>query len=227
MIEMRLSPKEGGGVACAFSDITERKEAERLRELLVGELNHRVKNILTIVQATAQQTFRGGEVPASFRKAFEGRLGVLAAANDVLTRQSWESAELHDIVIAALAPFGAAEGGRLSVTGPEISLPAQRAVSFAMALHELATNAAKYGALSNEDGRVTVEWSRHGTDEAPRLQFHWAEQDGPPVEKPTTRGFGSRMIERGLAAELGGTVRIEYDPEGVRCWIDAPLPSSV
>ena len=223
VIEVRLSPKDGGGVAASFTDVTERKKAERHRELLLGELNHRVKNTMALVQATAQQTFRSAELPDTVRRTFDGRLAALAAAHDLLTRQSWESAMLRDIVTAALAPFGALEDGRVSIDGPDVRLNAQATVAVAMALHELATNAAKYGALSNDDGKIAIAWSQDDADAGSRLRFEWTERGGPRVETPEGRGFGSRLIERALAAELSGAVALHFDPEGVRCLIDAPV----
>ncbi|QPQ54264.1 PAS domain S-box protein [Allosphingosinicella flava] len=222
-IELRFSPKQGGGVACTFSDVTERKKAERHKEILLGELNHRVKNTMTLVQATARQTFKRGEVPEAVQRTFEGRLSALAAAHDVLTRQSWESAMLGEIVTAALAPFGALEEGRVTVEGPAVQLPPQATVIFAMALHELATNAAKYGALSNDEGRISITWAREEGDGNARLTFTWKENGGPKVSLPEGRGFGSRLIESVLAAELGGTVRLHFAADGLCCLIDAPL----
>ncbi|HEY6916033.1 MAG TPA: PAS domain S-box protein [Allosphingosinicella sp.] len=221
-IEIRLSPKEGGGLAANFSDITERKKAEQYREMLLGELNHRVKNTMALVQATAHQTFRSAEVPQHLRQTFEGRLAALARAHDLLIRQSWESATLGEVVRTALDPFGIAEDGRFSVEGPDLRLPAQAAVSLAMALHELATNAVKYGALSGPEGSVALRWSA----ESERLQFRWTEAGGPEVRVPDERGFGSRLIERALAAELGGKVRMDFAPAGLTCTIEAPLPGA-
>jgi PAS domain S-box-containing protein len=222
-IELRFSPKDGGGLACTFTDVTARKEAERHREMLLGELNHRVKNTMALVQATARQTLKRPDVPADAQSTFEGRLAALAAAHDVLTRQNWDSVTLNEIVEAALKPFGAAEDGRLTAEGPEIQLAPQTAVSFALALHELATNAVKYGALSSASGKVRIGWNI-GAGAIPRLNFNWAEEGGPAVEEPQRRGFGSRLIETALAKELGGNVEIVFAAEGIRCTIDAPLP---
>lgn len=223
LFEIRAAPKDGGGVAVAFSNITERKRAEEHRQLLVNELNHRVKNTLAVVQAIASQSFRADEPIDAARRAFEARLATLAAAHTLLTAQNWEAALLADIVEGAVAV--GAERSRFTLTGPPIALSPQTAVSLALALHELCTNAVKYGALSVPGGAVTITWQIAADAEgAPRLRFVWAEAGGPPVTVPISRGFGSRLLESGLARELGGTVVLDFAAEGVKCRIDAPLP---
>jgi diguanylate cyclase len=199
-------------------DLTERKRAEAHQRLLIDELNHRVKNTLAIVQGMAQQSFRGAAADPEARAAFEGRLAALSAAHNVLTRANWETASLKEIVAASIAPFDP-DRSRIAVDGPDLRLPPKTAVSLALALHELGTNAAKYGALSVPAGRVDLRWTVPGG----RLELVWRERGGPPVAVPKGRGFGTRMIERGLAAELGGEVRIDFEPEGVVCTVDAPL----
>ncbi|QIK78365.1 PAS domain S-box protein [Sphingomonas piscis] len=202
-------------------EITDRKKAEQHQRLLIDELSHRAKNLLAIVQSVAHQTFRGEGSPDEMRKAFEGRIGALGAAHSVLTQQKWESAPVRQIICDTV--FAVASNlNRLNLDGPELTLSPKTAVSLAMAIHELATNALKYGALSNDSGTVEVAWSTA----ANRLRFEWRERGGPPVEAPERRGFGSRMIERGLSAELGGTVKIHFEPQGVVCIVDAPLPES-
>ncbi len=198
-------------------DITERKRWEAHQQLLVGELNHRVKNTLSIVQSLSHQTFRPDTPPAEAITAFEGRLQALAAAHNLLTRENWEAASIGDIVDGALSPF--CTGDRCGRDGPEVRLPPQTAVSLALALHELATNAAKYGALRPEGGQVSVRWT-YGKG---MLALCWRESGGPPVSAPTRRGFGTRMLERALARELGGSVVLRYEPSGVVCEIDAPV----
>jgi PAS domain S-box-containing protein len=198
--------------------ITERKRAEEHRQLLVNELNHRVKNTLAIVQGIAQQSFKDERVPAEARQAFEGRLAALAAAHNVLTRESWEAAPLRRIVEDAVRPFGR---DRFTIDGPDLRILPKAAVSLALTLHELATNAAKYGALSNDIGEVEIRWSLEPIDDA-AFTLAWQERKGPPVAAPRKRGFGSRLIERGLAAELDGRARVDYAAEGVRWTITAP-----
>ena len=200
-------------------DITARKKAEQHQRLLIDELSHRAKNLLAIVQSVALQSFRGDEPLADMRAAFEGRLGALAAAHDILTRQNWESAPLSELVGATLAAV-AARDGRVLLDGPDLWLPPKTGVSLAMAVHELATNALKYGSLQVPQGKVSVSWTVAGD----RLNLEWREFNGPPVAAPARRGFGTRMIERGLAAELGGKVVMRFEPAGVVCTVDAPLP---
>jgi PAS domain S-box-containing protein len=208
----------------AQREIEHRKRAEDHQRLLIAELNHRVKNTLAIVQGVAQQTFRECGDMDEARRAFEGRLAALASAHNVLTRQSWEHAKFTEIVEGALAPFHLPADGRAVVRGEDMRIEPKTAVSLAMAFHELATNAVKYGAWSNETGRVAVEWRVAEGEDGPRLQLVWREEGGPPVAPRRRKGFGSRMVERSLAAELGGSVTLVFDRAGIRCEIDAPLP---
>ncbi len=200
-------------------DITERKRAEQHQRLLIDELSHRAKNLLAIIQSVAQQSFKGAREPADMLRAFEGRLGALAAAHGILTRQKWEAAPIRRIICDTITAVKA-DDDRLQLDGPDLMVPPKTGVSLAMAVHELVTNAVKYGSFSNEHGRVLIKWR---VDEG-RLKLAWREEGGPPVVAPERRGFGSRMIERGLAAELGGAVRIDFRPEGVVCTVDAPMP---
>ncbi len=195
---------------------------ERHQRLLIDELNHRVKNTLAIVQGLAQQTFKGGAATDGARRAFEGRLLALADAHTLLTRENWEHAELGDLVAQSLHAHGASPS-RLRMSGPPIRLPPNTALTIAMALHELATNASKYGALSNDQGQVKVEWTTE-EDPARHLRLRWAEVDGPPVQVPRNRGFGTRMIERALANVGGGRVRLDFRPAGVVCDMEVGLP---
>jgi PAS domain S-box-containing protein len=199
-------------------DISQRKKAEEHQRLLINELNHRVKNTLAIVQGLAQQSFKGHQVPESVRRAFDGRLAALSAAHNILTDRNWEAASLVQIVEDSVSPHRVREE-RIVAEGPDLLIPPKMAVSLALALHELATNAAKYGALSVAAGRIEIRW-RH---EDGRLRLVWRESGGPEVIAPATRGFGTRMIERGLAADLGGAVKIDFRSEGVVCTIDADL----
>ena len=204
--------------------VLERKRTEEHQRLLLNELNHRVKNTLAVIQSIASQTFRGEAAAPEARRAFESRLTALAGAHDLLTGRNWEAALLSEVVERAGNGCGAVPG-RLRAEGEDVEIPPRTAVSIAMALHELCTNAVKYGALSNDAGMVTVRWSISGGPGERRLRLTWIESGGPPVAPPARRGFGSRMIERGLASELGGTVALEFLPEGVRCVVDAPLPA--
>ncbi|HEY8591526.1 MAG TPA: PAS domain S-box protein [Sphingomicrobium sp.] len=220
-INSGLTFDDGGspvGLHVVARDVTERKRFERHQQLLVGELNHRVKNTLAIVQSLTHQSFHS-DVPADEAiRRFEGRLQALAAAHNLLTHRNWDSALMTDVVSAAMAPFCSNE--RCAISGPPLFIPPQTAVNLALALHELATNAAKYGSLSNRDGRIDVHW----TTESGRLHLTWRESGGPEVTPPDRRGFGSRMIERTLASEFGGTVELRFEPSGVTCQVSAPLP---
>jgi PAS domain S-box-containing protein len=199
-------------------DITARKAAEHHQQLLINELNHRVKNTLAIVQSIAWQSLRSGGVSRSVREAFEGRLAALAAAHDILTRRNWEGGGIGQILANAVAPHDPGEG-RLTARGPALDLEPKTAVALALAMHELATNAVKYGALSTPDGRVKVVW----TVGDGRLCLSWCETGGPPVVGPVRRGFGARLLEQGLSAELRGPVRLDFRPEGLLCSVEAPL----
>jgi two-component sensor histidine kinase len=205
-------------VAVIFNDITERKRHEQHQRLLLNELNHRVKNTLVTVQSMAMQSFRPGCDPEQARQQFEGRLMALSRAHDILTRESWGGAPLEGIVREAIAPYRDQHHDRLHADGPQVWLPPRHALAFAMVLHELGTNAVKYGALSNADGRIDISWATGDS-----LQLRWAESGGPPVVPPSRRGFGSRLIECGLRHEIDGRVALEFAPAGVVCTIEAPL----
>jgi two-component sensor histidine kinase len=195
----------------------ERKSEER--RLLVNELNHRVKNNLAIVQSIATQTLRGTAL-TEVREALARRLQALAKTHDLLTKEAWEGADLRDLVKNALAPLGGTD--RFIVNGPSVRLSSSLSVLLAMALHELATNATKYGALSVEGGTVRVSWEVNG--DPPALTLRWIEHGGPAVQPPTGKGFGSRLIETGFAG-IGGRASIDYTAEGLRCVVDMPLES--
>lgn len=206
-------------------DITQLKRAEERQHLLAQEMHHRVKNMLAIVQAIAGQTLRDAVPMRDARESFLARLRTLDAAQDMLIREISEGASIGNVVAAAMEPHtGSSE--RLRVDGPAVMLGARQALALAMALHELATNAAKYGALSGDAGNIEIAWNiDEPASEGPRLHLRWTERGGPPVTPPAVAGFGSRLIERSLAAEFGGEVSLAYEPNGVVCTIDAPLPA--
>ncbi|MFD1301531.1 sensor histidine kinase [Methylobacterium marchantiae] len=208
-------------------DITDAKRAEEHLLLLIHELNHRVKNTLATVQSIAIQSLRGLDTAeaAAAKAAFEARLLALARVHDVLTRESWDGAELGNVVADAIAPLDSAgaSSSRFIVSGPHLRLPPRLALSIAMALHELGTNAVKYGSLSREGGTVTIAWTVERGEET-RLLLRWSESGGPPVTQPTRTGFGSRLIERSLARELAGEVQLLFVASGVVCSIEAPVP---
>lgn len=194
--------------------MTERKRSEDQRTLLINELNHRVKNTLATVQSLAAQTLRNTERSADARELFESRLAALSRAHDTLTDENWESVGLVDVVQRALEPFRTTRD-RLRADGPEVRLSPKQGLALAMALHELSTNAAKYGAISNATGLVQIDWSVELVRGGKELKIVWAESGGPPVSPPKRRGFGSRLIQQGLAHDLGGVATIEFRPEGV------------
>jgi PAS domain S-box-containing protein len=207
-------------------DITERKAAEQRNRLLIDELNHRVKNTLATVQSLASQTARGVPTPAEFRERFEGRLIALSKAHDQLTRHHWESADLRELLSGSLAPYAGPE--RAVLRGEDVVLRPRAVLTLAMAFHELATNAAKYGALSAPGGRVEIRWqvTAQQGDERPWLHIDWLEQGGPPVAEPQQRGFGSKLIEGSIAAELHGRAALQFAPAGLRCEIFVPLETA-
>jgi two-component sensor histidine kinase len=199
-------------------DLTTEKSLQVQRELLSDELSHRVKNILAVVQAVAMQSFRGGD-QAQLR-AFIARLTTLGAAQALLVQTAWQSASILDVVERALAPHD--RDGRCTIAGEPFELDGKRVLALALALHELATNAIKYGALSNDAGRVHVAW--HAA--AGQLHLTWTETGGPPVGAAGTPGFGTRIVTRNLAAEFKGTVDMQHKPSGVVLTLIAPLSSA-
>ena len=213
---IRESDGAVSGIFAQGFDVTERVLFMSRQKLLLDELNHRVKNNLATVQSVAYQTARHAPDLATFRKTFDSRLVALARTHDVLTAESWESADLRAVLEAELGPYGES---RVRLDGPPLRLNPQQTLALGLVIHELATNAAKYGALSGENGGcVRVSWS----DGDNRLRLVWNETDGPPVLPPERRGFGSRLIERGVQ-ELGGEVTKEWRPGGLDCRITIPL----
>jgi PAS domain S-box-containing protein len=198
------------------AEIEERERAQQRQLLLIHELNHRVKNILAMVQAIAAQTLSNSAAPAAAQRALDQRLQALARAHDVLTRESWHGAELTDIIAGAVGPYEARSGQRIRASGPPVRLEPKAAVTLAMVLHELATNAVKYGALSAEAGWVSLDWTAAPAPGGQELELTWAEHGGPPVKPPRRKGFGARLIARSLAAEEGSAELI-YAREGVQC----------
>jgi PAS domain S-box-containing protein len=204
-------------------DITDRKRGDDHRDLLSAELNHRVKNSMATMQSIAHQTLRNASDLDQARETLDARLQSLSAAHDVLTRENWEGATLAEIVDGALQPFRVNQGKRFATGGPDIKLLPRKALALVLALHELATNAVKYGALSNDEGRVILNWQLVDGATESHLWLRWEELGGPAVSSPSRTGFGTRMIERALAAEFGGSAEIEYRPRGVVFTIEAPL----
>jgi two-component sensor histidine kinase len=202
---------------------TEQEAAGRLQRLLLEELHHRVKNTLATVMAITSQSLKNATTMEQGREAIAHRLIALGRAHDLLLQTSWTSASLPSIVRAAIGPFDTPGAGRFIVQVTEIDVGPAAVLSLALALNELCTNAAKYGALSNDAGRVEI--TSVLDEEAEHFRLIWAEQGGPPVAEPSKRGFGTKLIERSLARLLYGDARLQFEPSGVTCEFDFPLAS--
>ena len=205
-------------------ETTRYKTAERHAAILIDELNHRVKNTLATVQSIVAQALRGNNDPGIIRESIETRIAALSRSHDLLGREKWDGAGLRDLIDEALAPFSAAEGmsERFTIAGDNIRLSPKATLALGIAFNELATNAVKYGALSNAAGRISIGWTLEPRPGGQWLCVCWSEKDGPSVTPPTRKGFGSRVLEQGLAHELDAKVRLDYRPDGVRCTIDVP-----
>jgi PAS domain S-box-containing protein len=218
---------EGGhdGFLKIMRDETRTKLADEQRILLLNELNHRIKNTLATVQSIAEQTLRAGKVDAATRANLTSRLIALSEAHNVLVAENWAGADLEGIVSKALAAHRGSAPARFRVEGPPVRLSPQQAVSLSLALHELATNALKYGSLSVETGRVEVTWNFAIDGDGRRyMNLLWLESGGPPVRPPQRTGFGTRLIARTFSAN-DGRATMDYRPEGLRCVIELPLSS--
>jgi PAS domain S-box-containing protein len=217
---------EGVRMVGTVRDVSESKDAEARQALVRSELQHRIKNTLAMVNAIASQTLRGDDI-ADRRATFNNRLAALAGAHDMLMVTDVRGGDLRSIVERALAPH-ASHDDRFVIAGPDVALSAKQSLSMALVVHELATNAAKYGALSTSEGGVSITWGHEAGNQPgePTFNFVWEESGGPRVVEPTRKGFGSRLINRVLSGDFNGTVSIEYAPGGVRCVLQSP-PSSV
>jgi two-component sensor histidine kinase len=213
--------REISGVFVEGVDVTEHMRAEEHLRLINDELQHRVKNTLTVVSAIASQTLRGSSNDVTLQK-FQDRLAAFAAAHDSLTTANWAAGSIHNVVQGALAPHRTGEE-RFSIAGSDIVLGAKQALSLALAIHELATNAIKYGALSNDHGRVHITWNEKSGGGVPTFHFQWQEAEGPAVATPSSTGFGSRLIKRVLAADFGPDVELRYERSGLICRLSAPM----
>jgi two-component sensor histidine kinase len=207
----------------AQSEIEERKQAQTQQSLLIRELHHRVKNTLATVQAVVGATARSALNIDDFYQAFVGRIISLANTHSLLTEAVWQTASLREIMEKELRPYNDVRGQRISLNGPAVELPSDAAVPIGMAIHELTTNAAKYGALSVSRGKVSVSWEAEPAEEGTRLKLVWGESGGPEVSAPTRQGFGSRLLHRVLATQLNAKVDMDFRPEGLRVALDAIL----
>jgi two-component sensor histidine kinase len=201
------------GLAFAVRMATQIARGEMLHNLLIEELNHRVKNTLAVLQSIATQTFRSAS--RAEREKFEGRLGALAEAHNLLSQEKWQGAELREVIARVLQPYLLNNPERMRMFGPQVPLSPRLAVVLSMIVHEIATNAAKYGALSNDTGTVAVDWEILEESDGRKLRLIWTEAGGPPVTAPVQRGFGSRLIERSARDQLGGEATVDFLPRGV------------
>jgi two-component sensor histidine kinase len=212
------------GLAFAVRMATTIARGEMLHELLIDELNHRVKNTLAILQAIAVQTFRNAS--KAEREKFAGRLGALAEAHNLLSTEKWQGSELQDVVRRVLQPYLLNNPERMRMSGPSVPLSPRLAVVMSMIVHEMATNAAKYGALSNDTGTIALDWQVIMENAGPKLRLVWTEAGGPPVVAPVQRGFGSRLIERSARDQLGGEATVDFLPRGVVYTVTCALESA-
>ena len=208
------------GLTCASVDVTERKEGEAHLRLLMRELTHRSKNLLAVIQAMARQTARYTGSIDGFLGRFGARLQGLAASHDLLIREGWHGASLRELIQSQLVTYFDGDRGPVAIEGPEIALKPEAAQNLGLALHELAINAEQFGALSVPDGRVSVIWGPVRSGDAVTLD--WREQFGPKVKTRRKRGFGSLVIERNLPRAIDANVKMDFDPEGLRCHIEIP-----
>ena len=209
------------GLACASVDVTERKEGEAHLRLLLRELTHRSKNLLAVIQAMARQTARHAGSIDGFLNQFASRLQALAASHDLLVRESWHGASLTELIHSQLSDYLSA-GGQVAAEGPAVALKPEAAQNLGLALHELAANAKKFGALSVPEGRVSIAWDCGNDAGNNALTLNWREENGPKVKARRKSGFGSLVIERNLARSIDAQVTMTFDPDGVRCHVVIP-----
>ncbi len=213
------------GASAVARDIAERKAAEERAQLLMAELDHRVKNILAVVSSVVAQTLRSGGVPKSVAAEIEGRISAISRAHNLLNDQGGVDGSLGELIATEIKPFD--QRREIQLSGPVVALTSRASLSLALAIHELATNAAKYGGLSVDGGQLSVVWGVTGSSDKPRLDIEWSESGGPPVAPPSRRGFGTKLIEVSLVRGLGATVDREFLEAGVRCRISIPLKADV
>jgi two-component sensor histidine kinase len=211
-------------LAQAGIDAKEREAADKLQKLILGELHHRVKNTLATVSAIASQSFRTATSLEHGQKAMEGRLIALGRAHDLLMQVSWSNASLTDTLIGATDPFDSHGGRKFHFNGPDVKITSGAVIALAMTFNELCTNTTKFGALSNPAGRVEIAWTIDETKQ--RFRLIWTERNGPAVEPPTRRSFGTRMMES-LGQQLNGQVHLAYEPSGLVYSLDVPLNSLI
>jgi two-component system CheB/CheR fusion protein len=211
------------GSLITFVDVTSIVRAEEHQRLLVDELNHRVKNMLTVVISLATNTMRQSGTLEAFKEVFLGRIHALTAAYALLSRDNWSPVPLREILMEELRPFLSGETVNVELTGPAILVQPRTALALGMAAHELTTNAVKFGALSSPDGTVDISWTVGENARGPELVLKWVERNGPPVTRPARRGFGMALIERAFAHDVDGEAEVKFLPQGVVATLRAPL----
>jgi two-component sensor histidine kinase len=216
------SPQKLGGVCM---DVTTRKQAEAERDLLVAELSHRVKNTLATVLSIERQSFSKASSIEDARRSFGARIQALAQTHGRLADKNWSGVSLQTLFLDELAPYRREDSQNVRLAGSSVVLNPKCALTLGLAIHELATNAAKYGALSAKGGLVEVAWQIDPRDR--HLQIRWIESGGPAVERPARSGFGRLLLERALASDLKGSVDLDFAAEGLRCHIAIPLEGHV
>ncbi len=211
-------PREVGQVAHALMAASrELKQKDEQQTLLINELNHRVKNTLATIQSMATLTARSAPNSDVYKEGLEARIIALSKTHDLLTAAAWETVSLRDLLKSELAPYDDGTGQRVRLDGPVVPLAPRVAVALGMAAHELATNAAKHGSLSQPEGRVHVQWEVKQTAEGTRLHLTWKESGGPQVATPSRTGFGSRLLQKGVARDLNGDIHLDFAVEGLGC----------
>lgn len=217
------SDQSVSGIIVQGYDVTEEVEYEERQALLIKELNHRVKNTLAVVQGLAQQTFRNVDGVDGAMATYKARLQALAAAHGMLTESSWSPAAVRDVVMLTVEAAVGSNRKQVKLDGPDFLLGPEVALALTMIVHELSTNAFKYGALSNDTGEVAVSWEVKPEADFDALTFTWRESGGPPVEEPAQRGFGSKLIQSGISSRRGTQVDLRFEPEGLVCVLHASL----
>lgn len=228
-VEIGLNPVDtvaGPQTLATVIDITERKRHEDHRDMLMRELSHRVKNNLAVVRSIARMTARTSASSSDFYQAFTGRLDAIAAAHDLLAASEWSGAEFTDLVNLILHPYRDGHGSNVAWSGPPVHLPPEIASSLSLVLHEMATNAVKYGALATATGKLLIDWDHERRGGRRHLRLRWREMGGPPMTAPSREGFGTSMIRQLIERQLGGAVNLDFAGEGLRWELELPLPEA-
>jgi two-component sensor histidine kinase len=218
---LRIAGDRISGAVITMVDLSQRKAAEKQQNLLIRELDHRVKNVLAMVVSISARTASNTDTIHAFQKAFSDRIKALAATHTLLLDNSWSSLELHDIVMSELAPYVEADADQVTVEGLNVAITPRAAIAFGLIVHELTTNAVKYGALSQQEGHVSVRAIGHNNNANGAFVIEWRESGGPPVTSPERKGFGHTVIMRSLQYS-GGGAEFDFDPSGLACRISIP-----